>query len=228
MVHCCEESFFEIFWGQQMQRVIRCLLHDLSNYLTGNLALSELFCAKEQEVPFEKFVVIRDNCYKEREILKQLSHIHHANSGNTTYIDLQTFVSDLQPLLKRLLPGHAKFNVDSEKSLEVLIKFDPVLLQRVFLLTTLLVSEVFEYTSNPELNIHIVCKENLVICQIKSNISLVLNTKNVEEIKADELFLTRIYGPMVCFYLEKYNGCFAYEAPHEGASIINLKFPIVA
>ena len=228
MVHCCEESFFEIFWGQQMQRIIRCLLHDLSNCLTGNLALSELFCAKEQEVPFEKFVIIRDNCYKEREILKQLSQIHHAKLGNVTYIDLQAFVGDLHPLLKRLIPAHAKFNVDSEKSLEALIKFDPALLQRVFLLTMLLVSEVFEYASNPELNMHIVCKENLIICQIKSNVSLILNTEDIEEVKTDNLSLERIYGPMMRFYLEKYNGCFLYDVSHEEVSIITLKFPIVA
>ena len=228
MVHCCEESFFEIFWGQQMQKIVRCLLHDLSNCLTGNLALSELYSTKEQEGACEKFAIIRDNCYKEREILKQLSQLHHTHSGNITYIDLQAFIGDLQPLFNRLLPIHAKFNLNSEKTSEVLIKFDPALLQRIFLLTMILVSETFESASNPELGMNIACKGNTIACQIKSNVPLVLNTETLAEIKTDDLSLSRIYGPMVRFYLEKYEGSFSYDASHEGISIINLTFPSVA
>ena len=227
MVHCCEEGFFEMFWGQQMQEIIRCLLHDLSNCLTGNLALSELYCEKASDGAPEKFAIIRDNCYKEREILKQLSQIHHAAPGNVAYIDLQAFMGDLQPIFARLLPAHAKFNGDHSKSSEALIKFDPALLQRIFLLTMLLIAEAFENASNPKLDMHVVCKESSVACQIKNNVLLALNTEDLMEINLNHLSLTRIYGPMTRFYLQKYNGSFSFNILPEGGSNINLKFPLV-
>ncbi len=210
-----------------MQKIIRCLLHDLSNCLTGNLALSELYCSKQQAVSVEEFAIIRDNCYKEREILKQLSQLHHTEPGNITYIDLQAFVSDLQPLFERLLPAHAKFNLTRDKSLEVLIKFDPAFLQRIFLMTILLAIKAFENATKPALDIHIACEGDTVACQIKSNVPLDLNTEDLVEIKDNHLLLSRIYGPMMRFYLEKYNGRFSYNITHEKTSIINLKFPIV-
>ena len=227
MVHCCEESFFEMFWGQQMQRIIRCLLHDLSNCLTGNLALSELYCAKEQDGASEKFAIIRDNCHKERAILNQLSQLHHAIPGNATYIDLQAFIGDLQPLFNRLLPAHTKFNWDNSKSLEALIKFDPVLLQRIFLLAILLMSEVFENVTDSALNMRVICETDSVFCRIESSVLLSLNTEDLMEIGTDDLSLFRIYGPMSRFYLGKYNGSFAYNTTPEGVSSFNLKFPLV-
>ena len=217
-----------MFWGQQMQKIIRCLLHDLSNCLTGNLALSELYCTKEQDGVSEKFAIIRDNCYKEREILKQLSQLHHADPGNATYIDLQAFVGDLQPLFKRLLPPHAKLDLDNPKTSEALIKFDPALLQRVFLLGMLLMSEAFENASNPILDVHVICEEGSVSCQIKSSVPLALNVEDLTEIGIDGFSLLRIYGPMVRFYLGKYNGSFSYDTTPEGTSILNLKFPFIA
>ena len=211
-----------------MQRIIRCLLHDLSNCLAGNLALSELYCTKEQGGASEKFAIIRDNCYKEREILKQLAQLHHADPGNITYVDLQAFIRDLQPLFKRLLPAHAKINWDNSKSLEALIKFDPALLERIFLLAMLILSEAFENASTPMLDMHVICEENSVACQIKTNVPLSLNMEDLTEIGGDNFSLLRIYGPMVRFYLGKHNGSFAYDTTPEGRSIFNLKFPLVA
>lgn len=227
MIHCCEESFFEMFWVQQVQKIVRCLLHDLSNCLTGNLALSELYCAKEQELPSEKFIAIRDNCYKEREILKQLSQLHHTCPGNVAYIDLRSFVEDLRPLFMRLLPPCAKFNLDNENFSEILIKFDVAFLQRIFLLTILLATEIFENTPAPELNIHLLGDIDRIVCSVKCNTVLGLQVEDLIEIKADNLSLAQVGGPMVRFYMEKYHGSFLYSVTPDGYSSINLTFPIV-
>ena len=228
MVHCCEESFFELFWAQQMQKVVRHLLHDLSNFLTGNLALSELYCVKKQETPFEKFAFIRDNCYKEREILKQLSLLHHTTPGNVTYIDLQAFLKDLGPVFISLLPSHGKFTLEDAQQSEALIKFDTAFLQRILLMTMLLESKFLENTSKPELNIHIIFEKDQLLCQIQSNVSLNLKAVDLTEVKAEDLSLAQIYEPMVRFYMSKYNGTFSHNTTHAEDSIINLAFPIVA
>lgn len=227
MVHCCKESFFELFWAQQLQKIIRYLLHDLSNCLTGNLALSELYCTKEREISSEKIIIIRDNCYKEREILKQLSQLHHTSPGNVNYIDLQAFIEDLKPLVARLLPAHTKFVFDDEISSEILIKFDVAFLQRIFLLTTLLEAEIFENTSKPKLSIMASREGDRVSCQIESNAILDLKTEDLTEITIDEVSLSRFFSTIVHFYMEKHHGGFSYNTTPDGKSIINLTFPIV-
>lgn len=227
MVHCCKEVFFELFWNQQMQKIVRHLLHDLSNYLTGNLALSELYCTKELEVSSEKFAIIKDNCYKEREILKQLAQLRHTRPGNVNYIDLQTFIKDLQPLLTRLLPAHTKFIFNSETTTETLIKFDVTFLQRIVLLTILLVGEAFENVSEPNLSIYVVREEDHIFCNIKSNVFLGLKTETLTKIETNDITLSQIYEPMVHFYLKKHGGSFSYTTTPTESSCITLTFPIV-
>ena len=228
MVHCCEACFFEMFWCQQMQKMVRCLLHDLSNCLTGNLALSELYCAKNQDVASENLTIIRDNCYKERDVLQQLSLLQHRMPGNVVYIDLPAFIRDLQPLFMRLLPAHSKFYWNHSEPLEALIKFDPALLQRIFLLTIFLQTEAFENVPNPTLNRSIVYKNGSASCRIKSNVLLNLDTEVLPEICSENVSLPQIYVPVMQFYLRKYNGSFSYAKTPETTSTINLTFPIVA
>lgn len=221
MVHCCEEYFFEIAWAQQVQKIAQCLLHDLSNYLTGSLALSELYCINPPEIAAEKFALIRDNCYKEREILGLLSQLHHAHPGNISYISLSSFIKDLYPFFIPLLPAHTKFTLNHTEVDETLVKLDTALLQRVFLLTVLLAEKTLKNEPTPELSFHISRMNQRIVCKITIHTSFNLEDVDLDKINTGTFDLPQIYGPMVRFYCKKCDVNFTSTL-----SAVQLSFPI--
>ena len=133
MFSCSDEVLLELAWKHKLQQVSRYLVHDVSTYLTGSLALSELCCLGSSSDLKEDIVTIRNNCYKERELLMRLSQLNHSKMNTLTYIDLKNFIDDLMPVFRCILPSHVDLSFEANNVSTRVIQFKPEFLHRIFI-----------------------------------------------------------------------------------------------
>ena len=212
MLACDEELLLEFIWHKKLQRICRYLLHDISNCLTGSLALSELYCDKTG-VDFQEILrTIKDSCYKERGYLLLLSSLNHPQQTDA-YIDLRKFIDNLQPLFQCILPAKVKVFVKNEPDTASVVKCNPEYLRRIFLQLILNAGSALQTIKEPQITFSFEQENENYICCIEDNgigfdttevpsllKNFSLQGENISSLK------TGLY--MVHFYMEKTGGCF--------------------
>lgn len=170
MFTCSSEIVFNLAWKHKAQRICRFLLHDLSNHLTGSLALSELYCEHPNADSLKDGMLsIRNNCYKERDLLMRLSQLNHASSHQITYIDLKVFLTELLPIVRSFLPPRTQLTIKAEQARTQIIQFSPERLQRIFLQILFNAAEALQQINDPSISIECTLKEELMVCEISDN-----------------------------------------------------------
>ncbi len=170
MFTCLDEVIFNLAWKHKLQRICRFLLHDLSNHLTGSLALSELYCEHPHaESLQEGMLSIRNNCYKERDLLMRLSQLNHSSSYQITYIELNSFLTELLPIIRCFLPPQTDLEVNADQTALRIIQFSPERLRRIFLQIFFNSAEALKQVTNPKVKVECIFKDELMICKITDN-----------------------------------------------------------
>ena len=231
MVLVVDDFLFEVFWAKELHRILRCLLHDLSNCLTGNLAMSELFCIKESEaISLANREVFRDNCYRERDVLACLSNLQHEKWGEN-YIDLKAFLKQLVPIFNSILPSDNPLQLIIESADDGVIKGEAVYLQRVFLALILELSEYLRTVGQRNVVLSLKNVSGFRVIHFVVNdeggfgerISKKIFCRLASEIEAN----TEVRGPMILHFLQKTHGVVEMNTEGDVFSRIVLKFPLV-
>lgn len=231
MFTCSNEIIFNLAWKHKAQRICRFLLHDLSNHLTGSLALSELYCEHPNADSLKDGIVsIRNNCYKERDLLMRLSQLNHASSHQITYIDLKAFLAELLPIVRSFLPPRTNLTIEAEQAHTRVIQFSPERLQRIFLQILFNSAEALQQVSDPEICIKCILKEELMVCEISDNgcgIPLDVIDKILEAPKSLKLSDETHLGmglAMVQFYISAMQGKVEIASQENGGTTVLLYF----
>ncbi len=233
MLDCSEDVLLELIWRHKLHRVLRYLLHDLSNYLTGSLALSELYSESSSlDILADGMISIRDNCYREREILMRLSSLMHPQADAVTYIDLKNFLEDLMPIFRCILPSQTKVSLNLQADSSTIIRFKPEWLRRVFIQLICNCSEALQDVIAPEVVIERTLQNKHLICQIKDN-GHGLSQEQLDTLKENEgtPFITntklRAGLYMVRFYLRKMGCSFKIESTVNSGFIATIIFSTI-
>ena len=112
---------------------------------------------------------IRNNCYKERDLLMRLSQLNHANSHQITYIDLKVFLTELLPIVRSFLPPRTQLTIKAEQARTQIIQFSPERLQRIFLQILFNSAEALQQVNDPNICIDCTLKDELMVCEISDN-----------------------------------------------------------
>ncbi len=116
MVEYDEHLLALLSWEHKHNLLTNCLLHDLSNHLTGILALSELYCQNSASPSLiDGLNTIRDSALKIRKLLSTLSNLNHANTDTPRHLDLKDTLNELLPLFKAIVPSHTQFEVHANE-----------------------------------------------------------------------------------------------------------------
>jgi len=231
MFTCSNEIIFNLAWKHKAQRICRFLLHDLSNHLTGSLALSELYCEHPNADSLKDGMLsIRNNCYKERDLLMRLSQLNHASSQQITYIDLKSFLMELLPIVRAFLPPRTNLTIKADQECVRIIQFSPERLQRIFLQILFNSSEALQHIGDPELCIECKLKEELMVCEISDNgcgmpldvIDKILEVPNTLKLR-DESHLG-LGLAMVQFYMSAMQGKVEIVSQENGGTTVSLYF----
>ena len=231
MFTCSNEIIFNLAWKHKAQRICRFLLHDLSNHLTGSLALSELYCEYPNADSLkEGMVSIRNNCYKERDLLMRLSQLNHTSSQQITYIDLKSFLTELLPIVRAFLPPRTNLTIKADPDCTRIIQFSPERLQRIFLQILFNSSEALQQVNDPEVCVECTLKDELMVCEISDNgcgIPLEIIDKILEVPKTlnmnDESHLG-LGLAMVQFYMSVMQGKVEITSQENGGTTVLLYF----
>ncbi len=234
MFSCSDEVLLELAWKHKLQQVSRYLLHDLSNYLTGSLALSELCCLGSSSDLKEDIVTIRNNCYKERELLMRLSQLNHSKMNTLTYIDLKNFIDDLMPVFRCILPSHVDLSFEANNVSTRVIQFKPEFLHRIFIQFIFNAAEALKNVSEPRVKITGLVENEKLICLIEDNgYGISQNIlQHIEQPLAalqprDELHLG-LGLFMVRYYLTIMNSSFEIKSEEYKGTQIKIYFPALA
>lgn len=231
MFSCSDEVLLELAWKHKLQQVSRYLLHDLSNYLTGNLALSELCCLGTSSGSTEDMVAIRDNCYKERELLMRHSQLNHSKMNALTYVDIKSFISDLMPIFRCILPSHVDLSLEANDVSTRVIQFKPEFLHRIFIQLIFNAAEALKNVVEPKVKIIGRIENEKVICLIEDN-GCGISQQVLQTLEApitslqpkDDLHLgVGLY--MVCYYLTLMNSSFTIKSEENKGTQIKIYFP---
>jgi len=232
MLDCDEDVFLELVWKHKLQRVLRYLLHDLSNYLTGSLALSELYCdSSDVSTLNEGMIAVRDNCYKERNIFILLSQLIHPKLDVLNYMDIKSFLEELMPVFHCILPPQTNLSLEAQNVSSSVIRFKPEYLQRVFIQLICNAAEAIKSVISPKVSITCFLEGKNLICQMEDN-GCGFDTENLKTIEQgppriqmiDESHLgLGLY--MVRFYLSKMNCTMNIQSIEQSGTIISMKFP---
>ena len=234
MFSCSDEVLLELAWKHKLQQVSRYLLHDLSNYLTGSLALSELCCLGTATESTEDMITIRNNCYKERELLMRLSQLSHPKMNVLTYIDIKSFIDDLIPVFRCILPSHVDLSFEANNISTRVIQFKPEFLQRIFIQLIFNAAEALKNVVTPKVKITGMIENEKLICLMEDNgcgISQQI-LQGVEHPIAsfqpkDDLHLgLGLY--MVRYYLTIMNSSFTIKSEESKGTQIKIYFPALA
>lgn len=234
MFSCSDEVLLELAWKHKLQQVSRYLLHDLSNYLTGSLALSELCCLGSSQDSSEDMLAIRNNCYKERELLMRLSQLNHSKMNSLTYVDVKSFIEDLMPVFRCILPSHVDLSFEAKNVSTRVIQFKPEFLHRIFIQLIFNTAEALKNVSTPQVKITGLLENEKLICLIEDNgcgISPQL-LQSIEQPMAsfqpkDDLHLgLGLY--MVRYYLTIMNSSFSIKSEENKGTQIKIYFPTLA
>lgn len=170
MFNCSKEVIFNLAWEHKVQKICRFLLHDLSNHLTGSLTLSELYCEYPNADSLQEGILsIRNNCYKERDLLMHLSQLNHSNSQQITYIDLKSFLTELLPIIRCFLQPSTKLEIKAEPIHSYVIQFNPEYLKRIFLQILFNSAEALKQVADPTISIEYKEENEFILCQISDN-----------------------------------------------------------
>ncbi len=231
MFTCSNEIIFDLAWKHKVQRICRFLLHDLSNHLTGSLTLSELYCEHPSADSLKDGIVsIRNNCYKERDLLMRLSQLNHANSHQITYIDLKTFAMELLPIVRAFLPPRTNLTIKMDQEYMRVVQFSPEYLQRIFLQILFNSAEALQQVNNPNICIDCTLKDEFMVCEISDNgcgmsleiIDKILETPNALNLN-DESHLG-LGLVMVQFYMSAVQGKVEVISQENGGTTVLLYF----
>lgn len=212
MLACDKELLLEFIWHKKLQRICRYLLHDISNCLTGSLALSELYCDKTG-IDFQEILrTIKNSCYKERKYLLLLSSLNHPQHTDA-YVDLTKFIDNLQPLFQCILPGKVKILVKSELDTASVVKCNPEYLRRIFLQLVLNAESALQTIEEPQITFSFERENGNYICCVEDNgigvdvaeVSSLLENFSLQGENVSSL-KTGLY--MTHFYMEKMGGHF--------------------
>ena len=231
MVTCSKEVLFNLAWKHKAQRICRFLLHDLSNHLTGSLALSELYCEHPNADSLKDGILsIRNNCYKERDLLMRLSQLNHASSLQITYIDLKAFLTGLLPVVHPFLPPRTNSVIKADQVYTHVIQFSPEYLQRIFLQILFNSAEALQQVNEPNICIECVLEGEFMVCKISDNgcgmpldvIDKILETPSTLKLH-DESHLG-LGLPMVQFYMTAMQGKVEIVSQENGGTTVLLYF----
>ena len=234
MFNCSDEVFLELAWKHKLQQVCRFLLHDLSNYLTGSLALSELCCLDTTSGSTEDMISIRDNCYKERELIMRLSQLNHPKMNALTYIDLKSFLNDLIPIFRCILPSHVDLSFEANDISTRIIQFKPEFLHRIFIQLIFNSAEALKNVVEPKIKIIGTIEEEKLTCLIEDN-GCGIPQQILQEIEQpmtslqpkDDLHLgLGLY--MVRYYLTIMNSAFTIKSEENKGTQVKIYFPSLA
>ena len=231
MFNCSNEVLLELAWKHKLQQVSRFLLHDLSNYLTGSLALSELCCLGTASGSREDMVAIRNNCYKERELLMRLSQLSHPLMNISTYIDIKSFINDLIPVFRCILPSHVNLSFEANDVSTRIIQFKPEFLRRIFIQIIFNAAEALKNVVDPDVKIIGFLENEKLICLIEDN-GCGISQQILQGIEnpitslqpKDDLHLgLGLY--MVRYYLTIMNSSFTIKSEEDKGTQIKIYFP---
>lgn len=231
MFSCSDEVLLELAWKHKLQQVSRYLLHDLSNYLTGSLALSELCCLGTSSCSTEDMVAIRNNCYKERELLMRHSQLNHSKMNALTYVDIKSFINVLMPVFRCILPSHVDLSFEANNISTHVIQFKPEFLHRIFIQLIFNSAEALKNVAEPKVKIIGMLENEKVICLIEDNgygiaqqVLESLETPITSLQPKDDLHLgLGLY--MVRYYLTLMNSSFTIKSEENKGTQIKIYFP---
>ncbi len=235
MLNCSDELFLELVWKHKLQRVLRYLLHDLSNYLTGNLALSELYSEGSQGTDslYEAIVIIRDNCYKEKDVFFEISKLIHPEVNTPDYVDVKCFLDNLKPIFRQILSPQVQFSLDTKKIVTRVIRFKPEYLRRIFIQLICNAEEAVRDIILPKVSIVCFVEDGNLVCQVQDNgcgfdpeslKNLNLDNPRIQE-GYDEHLGLGLY--MVKTYLSLMDGSISIQSVENSETIVTLQFPIL-
>ncbi|MDR0393167.1 MAG: HAMP domain-containing histidine kinase [Puniceicoccales bacterium] len=170
MLVCSKKYLIQLAWVHKLNQINRHLLHDLSNHLTGVLTLSELYCEyPTSESLIEGLDIIKKNAFKSRDLLTLLAQLNHPQV-TPTYVDLQSLLHDLQPIIHAILPSHTHFEIKYASKIPLpLLWGAPHVVQQIFLQLICNAGEAVQTMPNPSVTLSIDPTDNAIQCALYDN-----------------------------------------------------------
>ncbi|MDR0756143.1 MAG: HAMP domain-containing histidine kinase [Puniceicoccales bacterium] len=171
MLACSKKCLIQLAWVHKLNQINRFLLHDLSNYLTGVLTLSELYCEHPtSESLLEGLDIIKKNALKSRDLLALLAQLNHPQITTPTYVDLQSLLQNLRPIIQAILPSNAHFEIKyaSQNPLPLLWGI-PHVVQQIFLQLICNAGEAIKTAPKPSVTLSIDPRDDAIQCALYDN-----------------------------------------------------------
>ncbi|MDR1254934.1 MAG: HAMP domain-containing histidine kinase [Puniceicoccales bacterium] len=171
MLACSKKYLIQLAWVHKLNQINRCLLHDLSNHLTGVLTLSELYCEHPaSESLTEGLDIIKKNALKSRDLLMLLAQLNHPQAITPTYIDLQSLLQNLQPIIQAILPSNAHFEIKYEPNSPLpILRGISHIVQQIFLQLICNAGEAVKTAQKPSITLAIDSTDNAIQCALYDN-----------------------------------------------------------
>ncbi|MDR2769563.1 MAG: HAMP domain-containing histidine kinase [Puniceicoccales bacterium] len=171
MLACSKKCLIQLAWVHKLNQINRHLLHDLSNYLTGVLTLSELYCEyPTSESLVEGLDIIKKNALKSRDLLTLLAQLNHPQVTTPTYVDLQSLLQNLQPIIQAILPSNAHFEIKyTFKPPLPLLWGTSYIVQQIFLQLICNAGEAVQTVPKPSVTLSIDPTDHAIQCTLYDN-----------------------------------------------------------
>lgn len=165
-----ENFLYELGWKHRLQQIQRYLLHDVSNCLAGSLALSELYCENTQGENLQGVLkTIRDNCYRERQLLQLSSVLNRPSVEVPAYVEVRAFFEHMRPIFTCVLSPQVTLDIDVTSLDVCTLGFNATLLQRIFLQLISNADEALESVEKPAVSIKNSVEGQQWVCVLTDN-----------------------------------------------------------
>lgn len=109
-----EKRLLSAAWKETLAVLTMGLAHDFGNVMAGIHSLSESFLEQlPPEHPFQEGLgLIKKNSLQASELVHRIIHLHVGKTGERNYHDLNAVVTELQDLVRKIIPRRVQLNVE--------------------------------------------------------------------------------------------------------------------